>query len=161
MGAKFKYVAAAAGIAAVIAAAAVFAYLWPLRGGKSLLAYIPEPGGTAPYILLEDQGTPLSRSPSLAPHRRHIRPPEERHAARRGARRRGPRREAAVLLERGADGAAVYCAARFTDEETKLLQKGALPAPLDAAFGLRAPRGRTAFSPCAPKNCPSLSTTPS
>ena len=141
MGAKFKYVAAAAGIAAVIAAAAVFAYLWPLRGGKSLLAYIPEPGGTAPYILLEtrEHHYPVVLASLLTDGiYAHLKSDTPRGAVLAAAALAG---EAAVLLERGADGAAVYCAARFTDEETKLLQKGALPAPLDAAFGTESAEG--------------------
>ena len=142
MGAKFKYIAAAVGIAAAVAAAAAFLYLWPMRGVKEPLAYIPEPGGTAPYILLEtkEHHYPVVLASLLTDGiYAHLKSDTPRGAVLAAA---ALAEEAAVLLERGADGAAaVYCAARFTDEETKLLQKGALPAPLDAAFGTESAEG--------------------
>lgn len=142
MGAKLKYAAAAAAAAVVIAAAA-FVYLWQARAGSGPLAYIPEPDETAPYILLETKGRNYPKvlssllTDGIYAHLKSDTPSGAVLAAAAMA------EDAAVLLERGADGAAsVCCAARFTAEETKLLQKGALPAPLDAAFGTESAEGR-------------------
>ena len=96
MGAKFKYIAAAVGIAAAVAAAAAFLYLWPMRGVKEPLAYIPEPGGTAPYILLEtkEHHYPVVLASLLTDGiYAHLKSDTPRGAvlAARGARRRGRR----------------------------------------------------------------------
>lgn len=136
MSAKVKYIAAAAVLAAAIAAVAAFVCLWPARGGSGPLAYVPEPRGTAPYILLEakERHYPAALASLLTDGvYAHLKSGTPRGAALAAA---AQAVDAAVLIERGEDGAAaVYCAARFTDEETELLRKGALPAPLGAAFG--------------------------
>ena len=142
MSAKIKYIAAAAGIAALIAAVAVFAYIWQTRGGKAPLAYIPAPDAASPYILLEtkEHHYPEVMASLLTDGiYAHLKSDTPRGAVLAAA---ALAEDAAVLLESGVDGAIrVYCAARFTDEETKLLQKGALPAPLDAAFGTESAEG--------------------
>ncbi len=143
MSAKVKYIAAAAVVAAAIAAVVVFVYLLPARGGRGPLAYIPEPRGTAPYILLEtkERHYPEVLASLLTDGiYAHLKSDTPRGAVLAAA---ALADDAAVLIERGEDGAAaVYCAARFTDEETELLKKGALPAPLDAAFGTESAAGR-------------------
>lgn len=103
MGAKFKYIAAAVGIAAAVAAAAAFLYLWPMRGVKEPLAYIPEPGGTAPYILLEtkEHHYPVVLASLLTDGiYAHLKSDTPRGAVLAAA---ALAEEAAVLLERGAD----------------------------------------------------------
>lgn len=135
MSAKVKYIAAAVAAAAAIAAAAFFC-LGPARGGRGPLAYIPEPRGTAPYILLEtrERSYPAALASLLTDGiYAHLKSDTPRGAVLAAA---ALAEDAAVLIERGEDGlAAVHCAARFTDEETELLRKGALPVPLGAAFG--------------------------
>ncbi len=135
MSGKIKFAAAAAGLAATVLVIAACAYLFS-KEGAGLMAYIPEPGAGAPYVLLEAEGGsyPKALSAALAdgisPHLKKGTPRGAVLAAAALA------SDAALLLERGADGSIeIYCAARFSDADTKLLKKGRLPAAVGAALG--------------------------
>ncbi len=137
MSVKLKYIAGAAA-AAVIAAGAIVIYLGFARARDETLAFIPAPRAGSPYILLEtkERSYPKALSSLLTDGvYAHLKSDTPRGAALAAA---AMAEDAAVLITRGEDGAAVvYCAARFAEDETKLLQKGVLPKPLDAAFGTK------------------------
>lgn len=132
---KLKYILAAIAAAIAIAALGIFASLWYARGTGSLMSYLPSPQENAPYILLETkEGTYPAALSSLLTEgiyaRLNGKTPRGAVLAAAGA-----ALDSAVMLEEKEGMTSVLCAARFSEADAALLNKGTLPAPLDALFG--------------------------